>query len=110
MTTISAQRSNKIHWVMALIAMTSLMISNGMVFTGITAFDSSILAEFPEWSRSELKLRESITLALIAISAPLIGILIDKLGVRALMIFGCLILIPSYFAYGYIESLMHVYI
>ncbi|SEL24029.1 Sugar phosphate permease [Colwellia chukchiensis] len=102
--------SRIMHWTIVFIAMLSLMVSNGMVFTGITAFDSAILADFPEWSRGELKLRELITLIGIGILAPLFGILIDKVGVRALMIVGCLILIPSYFAYGHVENLNHIYI
>ncbi|MGI2024517.1 MFS transporter [Shewanella glacialipiscicola] len=90
--------------------MLSLMLSNGLVFTGITAFDSAILAEFPDWSRGDLKLRELITLVGVGILAPIFGILIDKVGVRALMIVGCLILMPTYYAYGYVENIGHIYI
>ncbi|MEE2002930.1 MFS transporter [Alkalimonas sp. MEB108] len=106
---LTQQRTRK-HWLMVFIAMISLMVSNGMIFTGITAFDSSILAEFPEWSRADLKLRELITLILLGLLAPFIGIFIDRLGVRVLMIVGCLVLIPSYFAYGYVTNLLHIYI
>ncbi|UJF20849.1 MFS transporter [Shewanella sp. OMA3-2] len=102
--------SKRMHWIIVFIAMLSLMLSNGMVFTGITAFDSAILAEFPDWSRGDLKLRELITLVGVGILAPLFGILIDKVGVRALMIVGCLILMPTYYAYGYVENITHIYI
>ncbi|CAM3917412.1 MFS transporter [Rheinheimera salexigens] len=109
-TELKDTSSKRMHWIIVFIAMLSLMISNGMVFTGITAFDSAILAEFPDWSRGELKLRELITLIGVGILAPIFGILIDKVGVRALMIAGCLILMPTYYVYGYVENISHIYI
>ncbi len=102
--------SKRMHWIIVFIAMLSLMISNGMIFTGITAFDSAILADFPDWSRGDLKLRELITLIGVGVLAPIFGILIDKVGVRALIIAGCLVLMPTYYAYGYIENVTHIYI
>lgn len=110
MRALPIQQKTRMHWVMVFIAMISLMVSNGMIFTGITAFDSAILADFPDWSRADLKLRELITLILIGVLAPFIGIFIDRLGVRVLMIIGCLVLAPCYFAYGYVQNLTHLYI
>jgi len=98
------------HWVTVFIAMTCLLVSNGMVITGITAFDGAILAEFTDWSRGDLKLRGFITLALVGLLAPFIGILIDKIGVKFLIMVGCIVLGLSYYAYGNISNIMHLYL
>ena len=86
-----------------------LMVSNGMVISGITAFDESLLGEFG-WSRGELKLRDLITLVGTGLVAPFIGALIDRLGVRALLITGSLMLSAAYFGYAHIGTLADVYL
>jgi sugar phosphate permease len=98
------------HWVTVFIAMICLLISNGMVITGITAFDAAILADFPEWTRGDLKLRGFITLGLTGLLAPFVGILIDRIGVKILIILGSLILGGSYYAYGNITNITHLYL
>ena len=40
-------------WLMALLGMTVLLVSNGLVVTGLTVFDESLLKEFG-WSRGQL--------------------------------------------------------
>ncbi len=104
-----AKQSPMMHWIMVFIAMTCLLVSNGMVITGITAFDSAILAEFSDWSRGDLKLRGFITLALTGLLAPFIGILIDKIGVKILIMVGTVVLGLSYYAYGNITNITHLY-
>ncbi|MEP1444631.1 MAG: MFS transporter [Paraglaciecola sp.] len=97
------------HWITVFIAMMCLLVSNGMVITGITAFDSAILAEFSDWSRGDLKLRGLITLALTGLMAPLFGILIDKIGVKFLVVVGSVVLGVSFYAYGNINDLSDLY-
>ncbi|QBY04573.1 MFS transporter [Thalassotalea sp. HSM 43] len=101
--------SKVLHWTMVIIAMCCLLISNGMVLTGLTAFDSAMLAEFSDWSRGDLKMRGLITLALTGLLAPFIGILIDRIGVKVLMMFGAVVLGASYYAYGMITDISHMY-
>lgn len=96
-------------WVIAFAALVLLMVSNGMVLTGITAFDEALLNEFG-WSRGALKFRDLLTLLLTGLAAPFIGILIDRLGVRPLIIAGSVLLGLMYFAYGHVQSLLHVYL
>tara|TARA_R110002167_G_scaffold349844_1_gene561831 strand:+ start:46346 stop:47608 length:1263 start_codon:yes stop_codon:yes gene_type:complete len=98
------------HWISVFIAMMCLFVSNGMVITGITAFDSAILTEFSDWSRGDLKLRGFITLALTGLLAPLFGILIDKIGVKFLVIVGTVVLGLSFYAYGNIRDIADLYI
>lgn len=96
-------------WVIAIAALVLLMVSNGLTLTGITAFDEALLKEFG-WSRGQLKFRDLVTLLITGLAAPFIGILIDRLGVRPLIIAGSVLLGLMYFAYGHVQSLMHVYL
>jgi MFS family permease len=96
-------------WIIAFAAMLMLMVSNGLTLTGITAFDKSLLEEFG-WSRGALKFRDLLTLMITGLAAPFIGVLIDRLGVRPLIIVGSLLLAAAYFAYGQIQSIGHVYL
>lgn len=96
-------------WSLCIVAMLMLMLSNGMTMTGITAFDESLLQEFG-WTRGELKLRDMFNLVLAAALSPFIGALIDRVGVRALMLGGSLLLAALYVAYSQVQSLYHVYL
>ena len=95
-------------WIICVVAMIMLSISNGMTMTGITAFDSSLLEEFG-WSRGALKFRDMFNLLLAALLSPFIGALIDRVGVRALVLFGSVLLAILYVAYSQISSIAHVY-
>ena len=44
-------------WLMAVMGLLVLLVSNGLTVTGLTAFDESLLKEFG-WTRSELKMRD----------------------------------------------------
>lgn len=96
-------------WLMCIVAMLMLTVSNGMTMTGITAFDEPLLNQFG-WSRGELKLRDMFNLILAAALSPFIGALIDRVGVRKLLLFGSLLLVVLYVAYSRIESIYHVYL
>jgi MFS family permease len=96
-------------WVVAVAGMLVLMTSNGLIISGITAFDESLIGEFG-WARGDLKFRDLITLLLTGLVAPFIGVLIDRLGVRALLIAGALMLSAAYFAYAHVGSLLQVYL
>ncbi|MBU3023528.1 MFS transporter [Aestuariibacter sp. A3R04] len=98
------------HWAMVFVAMVSLLISNGMTLTALTAFDSSLLAEFSDWSRGDLKLRGLITLVVTGLLAPFVGIIIDRIGVKLLIMAGSVILAFATFAYGYITDITHMYL
>ena len=66
-------------WYVAVVAMLTLLVSNGMTITGITIFDPAILQEFG-WSRGDLKFRDLLQLALSGLMAPFIGSLADALA------------------------------
>jgi MFS family permease len=96
-------------WVVAVAGLVVLMVSNGLIISGITAFDEALIAEFG-WARGDLKFRDLITLLLTGLVAPFIGVLIDRLGVRLLLITGAVLLSGAYFAYGMVTSLTQIYL
>lgn len=89
--------------------MMMLMVTNGFTNTSITGYDESLLREFG-WSRGELKFRDLITMAVAGLSAPFAGVLVDRLGVRKLMIVGLTLMATAYFSYGRITSLLEMYL
>ena len=96
-------------WVMAFLALFMLMVTNGFTTTSITGYDESLLKEFG-WTRGQLKFRDLITLFVAGIAAPFAGVLIDRIGVRRLMLTGCVLMALAYYSYGHITSLMHMYL
>ena len=96
-------------WLMALLGMMVLLVSNGLIVTGLTVFDESLLKEFG-WSRGELKLRDLITLVLAGWMAPFLGAVIDRVGPRKLILAGLALLSILYAAYANIQSLAHIYL
>ena len=96
-------------WLMALLGMMVLMVSNGLIVTGLTVFDESLLKEFG-WSRGELKLRDLITLVLAGWMATFLGAVIDRVGPRKLILAGLVLLSILYAAYANIQSLAHIYL
>ncbi len=96
-------------WLMAIMGMLVLLVSNGMIITGLTVFDESLLKEFG-WSRSELKLRDLITLVLAGWIAPFLGAVIDRVGPRKLILAGIALLAALYYAYAHVQSLTHLYL
>jgi len=104
-----SMNSRYFPWIVAVSGLTVLMVSNGLVISGITAFDESLIGEFG-WARGDLKLRDLITLVGTGLIAPFIGIAIDRFGVRALLAAGSLMLAGGYLAYAQVSSLGHVYL
>jgi predicted MFS family arabinose efflux permease len=101
--------SRYLPWLVAVSGLVVLMVSNGMVISGITAFDESLIREFG-WARGDLKLRDLITLVGTGLCAPFIGFAIDRFGVRTLLAAGSLMLAGGYLAYAQVSTLEHVYL
>ena len=96
-------------WYVALVAMLTLLVSNGMTITGMTIFDPAILQEFG-WSRGDLKLRDLLQLGLSGLMAPFVGGLADRMSVRKLMMAGLMLLSLCIAAYSQMTSLTHLYL
>ncbi len=96
-------------WYVALVAMLTLLVSNGITITGITIFDPAILQEFG-WSRGDLKFRDLLQLGLAGLMAPFVGILADRMSVKKLMMGGLLLLSTCVAAYSRMTSLTELYL
>jgi len=96
-------------WTIATVGLVILMITNGLTAVAISVFDESLLNEFG-WSRGELKFRDFINFAVVALFAPLGGLMLDRFGARRLLITGCLVLSGAYLAYSRIHELLHMYV
>ena len=90
-------------WLMALVGMLALFLSNGMTATGITIFDPSLLDEFG-WSRGDLKFRDALNFIATACISPFAGILIDRLNPKYLLMFGFTLLTLGYFGYSQLAN------
>ena len=86
-------------WLVAVVGMLALFLSNGMTATGVTIFDPALLGEFG-WSRGAFKFTDTIKFVLTALMAPFIGILIDRMNPRWLLMTGCALLTLGYFGYA----------
>lgn len=90
-------------WVMAVTGMFALFLSNGFTATGITIFDPSLLDEYG-WSRGDFKFRDALNFWTTAAIAPFIGILIDKLNPKHLLMIGFSLLTLGYFGYSMLSN------
>ncbi len=96
-------------WIMMLFACGMLMVSNGMILSGLSAFDKALIAEFG-WSRGTLKARDLITLLATGLAAPFMGIVIDRIGVKRLILVGSVALAVAYALYSRIANPLHAYL
>ncbi len=96
-------------WLIAALTALALMTSNGMSISGLSVFDESLINEFG-WGRGELKFRDMVTLGVTGLAAPLIGVVLDRYGVRACMLVGWLLLIVAYLFYARIATLGEMYL
>lgn len=91
------------------LCMLMVTASNGMLNSGLSVYDESLLKEFG-WSVGALKLRDSLTFwsgSLLVLPA---GWLIDRYGFKPFLLAGLTILSVGYFAYGHIQNIAHIYI
>jgi MFS family permease len=96
-------------WIMMLFACLMLVVSNGMILSGLSAFDKALIADFG-WSRGTLKARDLITLLATGLAAPFMGMVIDRIGVRRLILVGSITLAVAYALYSRIASPLHAYL
>lgn len=90
-------------WIVAVIGMFSLMMSNGLTATGITALDPALLGEFG-WARADFKLRDALTFWVAGLLAPVAGLLVDRYNPKYLLMAGMLFLTTGYVAYSMIGN------
>jgi MFS family permease len=88
--------------------MVVLLVSNGLTATALSVYDEALLKEFG-WSRGELKFRDLVTFWVVAATVPFAGVLIDKVGAKRMLMFGCVLLSIGYVLYSRLTSLPMLY-
>lgn len=96
-------------WLVAFLALFVVTTSNGMINSGLTVFDESLLKEFG-CSIAELKTRDSITFlggSLLVLGA---GWLVDRFGFKPFLLIGMALLSTTYLLYSHAQSLVQLYL
>lgn len=106
---LSPTRARSYPWLMSLIGLLVLFVSNGLTATALSVYDEALLDTFG-WTRGQLKFRDFLNFATVAIIAPFAGVLIDKVGVKRMMLTGLSLLSLGYFGYAHLASLENMYL
>lgn len=102
------------RWVICAVSLLVLMVSNGMTLGGMAVFDIELMKSLSEIagreiSVTEIKLRDTIMLATASIFGLGSGWLVDKVGVKPLIIVGLALFAAGNFMYSQVQSLVHMY-
>ncbi len=111
----SINNPNNYRWIILAVCFFTITFTNGLTLGGLVVFDRELLDYLSEVTgedvlRQELKLKDAITLWSTAVFAFIAGIIIDRVGVRALMISGMFILSATFYFYAKSDSLTDMYI
>ena len=106
---------NNYRWIILAVCFFTITFTNGLTLGGLVVFDRELLDYLSEVTgeevlRQELKLKDAITLWSTAVFAFIAGIIIDRVGVRALMISGMFLLSATFYFYAQSDSLADMYI
>ncbi|MFT4032358.1 MAG: MFS transporter [Siphonobacter sp.] len=96
-------------WIIAVSGLLTLIIINGLTTSSLSVFDEALVQEF-KLNRGLLKSRETVTYAVAAAFILLSGILIDRIGVKKLLLSGLGIMTMALAGYKYAKTLNHLYI
>ncbi len=102
------------RWVICAVSLLVLMVSNGMTLGGMAVFDIELMKSLSEIagreiSVTEIKLRDTIMLATASIFGLGSGWLVDKVGVKPLIIVGLALFAAGNFMYSQVQSLADMY-
>ncbi|HAH67864.1 MAG TPA: hypothetical protein DCL68_04970, partial [Gammaproteobacteria bacterium] len=103
------------RWIILAVCFFTITFTNGLTLGGLVVFDRELLDYLSEVTggevlRQELKLKDAITLWSTAVFAFIAGIIIDRVGVRALMISGMFLLSATFYFYAQSDSLADMYV
>ena len=106
---------NNYRWIILAVCFFTITFTNGLTLGGLVVFDRELLDYLSEVTgeevlRQELKLKDAITLWSTAVFAFIAGIIIDRVGVRTLMISGMFLLSATFYFYAKSDSLIDMYV
>jgi MFS family permease len=96
------------HGVIAVMGMLVMLICNGMVLSGLTPFRFAF-AEKYQWQMQQMNFADLVTFGVVGILAPFLGAIMDRTGVRKLMMLGGVMLLVGYFCYAQVTTLFGMY-
>ncbi len=96
-------------WLICFSGLLTLIVVNGLTTTSLSVFDKTFLDEF-HWSREELKVRESITNGVTLLFIFISGVIIDKIRVKKMLLFGTFTLALTLFGYSFIQNKFEAYL
>ena len=96
-------------WIICFSGLLTLIVVNGLTTTSLSVFDKAFLDEF-QWSREELKVRESITNGVTLLFIFISGVIIDKIRVKKMLLFGTLVLALTLASYSFIHNKFEAYV
>jgi MFS family permease len=95
-------------WIICFSGLLILIVINGLTTTSLSVFDNAFLSEF-QWTREELKLRESVTNSITLLFIFISGLIIDKIRVKKMLLFGTFILALALFGYSFVQNKYQAY-
>lgn len=96
-------------WLVAILALLVVALSNGMTNAGLTVFDESLLEELG-CSVAQLKIRDSITFLAASLLVLVAGWLVDRYGFKPFLLLGLTLLGAAYFLYSQAQTLAQLYL
>ncbi|WP_420154649.1 MFS transporter [Siphonobacter sp.] len=96
-------------WLIAISGLFILITINGLTTSSLSVFDEVVQREF-HLTRSVLKSRETVTYAVSALFILLSGWLIDRIGVKKLLLSGLTLMALALGGYGFARNLTDLYI
>jgi MFS family permease len=97
--TTATKHSNAYPWFIAFMGLLVLFVSNGYTATALSVFDESLLKEFG-WERGPFKFRDLLSFAITALVAPFVGVVIDRVNPKWLLVTGMMLLSAGYVGYS----------
>ena len=96
-------------WIICLSGLLTLIVVNGLTTTALSVFDKAFLEEF-NWTREELKVRESITNGVTLLFIFISGVIIDRIRVKKMLLFGTFVLTLTLISYSFIHNKFEAYL
>lgn len=96
-------------WVIVGSGLLTLLVINGLTTSSLSVFDEALLREF-RLSRTQLRLRESVTNGVAAVFILLSGWLIDRVGVKALLLTGLVFMTAALSLYSFVLLPWQLYV
>lgn len=95
-------------WIICFSGLLILIVINGLTTTSLSVFDHAFLSDF-HWTREELKLRESVTNSITLLFIFISGLIIDKIRVKKMLLFGTFTLAFTLLGYSFIQNKYQAY-